>query len=885
MKFGDSLRQHSVPEWAYYNVDYDAVKHLIKECTSAGKGKAIAIPGCDNEGAANGENRLYAVLVAEHERVGLFVKSKSNEIQGRLTNVERVLRKLRSRNVSSGSDVPRPYLSGRYGKLEREAISAGEEIRALSRFVAAQRTAFRKLLKKYKKWSGSTSLEERFRTEVLGRSNSFTNMSMSETFDRWTDLLQAIRTANGSGALPGLTPLQTSKDRPSSQDTRGRVALRSSASVVRQLEEAINTVSDVNFDTAFSEVTIGDKGARAIYWIHPEQLIELQVLLLQHFRLYLTKQTIESASPFSQSPILSRRSSVSTRQEGVMERENDCGVIYVDNADDYGVRQSRSTVSESEDSLTCAAAAARWTSSLDDATIAFRAQGPSPHPGIARIRRKHLGAFLDANRDFKPWKTVGNAASMDLTTPTSTLQSMSLDEARNVLERNKRLEPLVAILCKRTRFLGLSNSSFAGQWATLDTQICYEKMSKDVLTGKDWTSNLMRNCREFPFAILRIRQEGKVAKDVIDLLDKSHLTERIRGFSLASHAIYEFWKPCAMSPPFWIPALSRDIRKVPEHVSLGRRKSSQITVIEHGQNSSASSNSENDRSGSSTAVGDSSTTSVPNTPMYERDFSRLDAIAEVKSAKKIRVDEPSLDKKSRKKGKDERRYWNEYDYPSDDDDDANAYYIYIDPNKEDKWLGQQTAELLFAKITSIFSRNKKSITDEERALSQPLTEEEEDSESTTSPSDSELEWAGNKKSFLSKIRGRKRNDYGTMNIHHNQVKRANTQLKHLILPAVETESSASTSSRLLITAICLSASVILCVLEGILATTGRKKQKGEVDAGILLGVIASLFFALVGVTSVLTARDGIGIFKWACIAIVFSVVCVADGILVGWILV
>jgi hypothetical protein len=66
------------------NVDYDAVKQLIKECTTSGKGKAIAIdiPGQGDDAAS--EKRLLKVLVAEHERVELFVKSKSNEIQGRL---------------------------------------------------------------------------------------------------------------------------------------------------------------------------------------------------------------------------------------------------------------------------------------------------------------------------------------------------------------------------------------------------------------------------------------------------------------------------------------------------------------------------------------------------------------------------------------------------------------------------------------------------------------------------------------------------------------------------------------------------------------------------------------------------------------------------------
>jgi hypothetical protein len=75
------------------------------------------------------------------------------------------------------------------------------------------------------------------------------------------------------------------------------------------------------------------------------------------------------------------------------------------------------------------------------------------------------------------------------------------------------------------------------------------------------------------------------------------------------------------------------------------------------------------------------------------------------------------------------------------------------------------------------------------------------------------------------------------------------------------------------------------VLVFTLATTGRKKQKGEVDAGVLLGVIASLFFALVGLTSVLTVSESIGVMRWAAVGIAFCVVCLADGVLVGWVLV
>jgi hypothetical protein len=71
---------------ALENVDYDAIKRLIKEYTTPGKSKAISIPGQGGEAEVDFENALYEILVEQHESIGLFVKSKSGEIDRRLGN-------------------------------------------------------------------------------------------------------------------------------------------------------------------------------------------------------------------------------------------------------------------------------------------------------------------------------------------------------------------------------------------------------------------------------------------------------------------------------------------------------------------------------------------------------------------------------------------------------------------------------------------------------------------------------------------------------------------------------------------------------------------------------------------------------------------------------
>jgi hypothetical protein len=268
--------------------------------------------------------------------------------------------------------------------------------------------------------------------------------------------------------------------------------------------------------------------------------------------------------------------------------------------------------------------------------------------------------------------------------------------------------------------------------------------------------------------------------------------------------------------------------------------------------------------------------------MRERDFNGDFMPSSARRQKKVILDESAFEKPSRRKRKEQVRYWNEYDYPSDGDD-ANAYYIYIDPDKEDKWFGKEIAVKLYARFQSLFTRSDKIVPDEERALIRPLTEDEDEGVSS-SPTNSDTDTPV-KTTFFSRKRAKL--GYGSISqgSRSHTPQRTNSRLSDLLLPPVETALSPTTSSRLLISALSLSASSILSILIFTLAATGRKKQKGEVDAGILLGVVASLFFALVGLTSVLTARESVGLVNWVIIGGVFCMVCLADGLLIGWVLV
>jgi len=66
------------------NIDYNSLKHHIKVHTTKDQATAIAIPGKQDTTLRLFEDDLYAELCRQHDRVDLFVSSKSDEIARRL---------------------------------------------------------------------------------------------------------------------------------------------------------------------------------------------------------------------------------------------------------------------------------------------------------------------------------------------------------------------------------------------------------------------------------------------------------------------------------------------------------------------------------------------------------------------------------------------------------------------------------------------------------------------------------------------------------------------------------------------------------------------------------------------------------------------------------
>ncbi|EON62900.1 hypothetical protein W97_02125 [Coniosporium apollinis CBS 100218] len=837
MKYGDTLRQRSIPEWANYNVDYDEIKLLIKEHTTPGKGKAVSIPGQGNITETQFEDNLYAVFVEEHQRVDLFVKSKSGEIERRLDHLNKQIRRLQPREpLVAPSRIPAKRLE-RYARIEEEVLRAGDDLRSLARFVSAQRLAFTKLLKKYKKWTRSDTLGSRVRQDVLNKPESFTNLDIGPLLEYYSDILEAVRAPFQAATRTaqhknGNAEPTSAKAGPGSGTRR-----ESSTTITIQIQTAVAEGTDLDFDVAFDTLPLGHSGNRALYWVHMDNLVELQVLLLQHMRL-----------------------------------------------------QSSSAISDGEDntgtSMTKAACTARWTQadalaavtiSPDQATPELRETQP------AKLKRKHLAAFLDLGRPFNVRQPSDQSPTGDDNDPPTPTGGTSVESARRWLVAHPQVEPLVEVSANRSRFIGLVNSSSNGAWATLDRNISMERSSRAKLKRTN-TTHTTDSVLGFPYAVLQIRREGDNAPKLIKLLDSSHLTERVRGFSLEAHAVWACCRPKTMQSPFWLPLLAKDIRKLPEGNTKRRRLAGSAQYSSSGGPSTSAT--EVDTSASTPMQVSSPATSVPDLP----------ATALLSASKKRRkaTFEPGVLAKDLDGAATAPapRYWSEYDHPEDGSDD-DTYVLYIDPNARSKFPGQDSLSRLFRKTRSYFRRkplessrpllSRGSSTATANSDGDDSSISDGEAASTikgrtygTMPPGSTVANVAPPTGFFNRVTGLLRSGNPSYSQHRSSAHRS-------FLPPVESSQHQEREHiKVYLSFTSLLSSLIIAIITTSLAATGRRKKVKEVDAGIVFGVVASAVFAFAGVAWCLSRRHTAGWSYSILVAVVFVGVCIADGMLLAW---
>jgi hypothetical protein len=216
----------------------------------------------------------------------------------------------------------------------------------------------------------------------------------------------------------------------------------------------------------------------------------------------------------------------------------------------------------------------------------------------------------------------------------------------------------------------------------------------------------------------------------------------------------------------------------------------------------------------------------------------------------------------------QQKYWNEYDDGSEAGDINEPYTIYIDPDAESTFPGVKTVVYVFSRLSSgvKFPIEKfktwlspPGSTDERR----PLTSESHGGYFTTHTNsfnviETDVDDDASSSDFP---------------IGYNA--------HYATFPSISDQKLMRHREKLLFrgTVASFVAAFLLLFIASLLVFTGRHHLRIEVDAGVIVGVVASLFFATLGFTIMLYRWRRLGLLHILCGTASFLADCVLSGLL------
>ena len=293
-----------------------------------------------------------------------------------------------------------------------------------------------------------------------------------------------------------------------------------------------------------------------------------------------------------------------------------------------------------------------------------------------------------------------------------------------------------------------------------------------------------------------------------------------------------------------MPGLDHDIRRLPP---LSRNSSGRVPKNKSSPeqastgNTSLSANSTGkgfSSSGRSALRGESSATSAPDA----LEASPISPFKKKRRQPKRHVDSRKLSKNLPR----QQRYWNEFDDGSEGDQ-PEAYAIYVDPEAPTQFPGAAAV----SNFCRLVAEHTKASTEKMTSWMKGTKAADREQESLingihSSPDDSDFSDNGTSEVTQTPRR------YSTFP-SHAQHTRNEAQEKHLFRSCL----------------LSFAASIILLIVAAILVTTGRQKVAAEVDLGVVIGVAASLVFAIIGLGSLLARRAHLGWVHRVIVLLVF----------------
>jgi hypothetical protein len=340
-------------------------------------------------------------------------------------------------------------------------------------------------------------LNHTFKQEISSRPDSLFQLDLGYLLDQYTDVLHELRSAFDADATP----------------TTNAECAKGQSSAAR-LSRALQEGDDLDFDLSLTAIPLGSSGNKATYWVHPDHVVEVQVLLLQHMRLYISnarRNASVNGTPH-------RRSSLAINVDPYFGNEDATGLVVLDHPEAFAIKQNSGTIGSIEEAQgtvgTKAAGQVRCCASEQAAVLVCIDTNTPAIVKTAKMERGCLRSYLDLDAKHESKKHVGqtNGSAQD-----------DIFTVQQWLTEHKSTRPIAGAVSKRTRFVGLHNTSTGGLWASLDKDVFMKSTLHKDLESDGWASAARSDANKFPHAILEVRLEGNHAMSLIHSLDRSHL--------------------------------------------------------------------------------------------------------------------------------------------------------------------------------------------------------------------------------------------------------------------------------------------------------------------------------------------------------------------------
>lgn len=255
-------------------------------------------------------------------------------------------------------------------------------------------------------------------------------------------------------------------------------------------------------------------GGRRVYWVHPDNVIEVQAVLLRFLALK-AMQTASSPSAVS-TPILSRTNSF---DQSTSPKAHEIGILIIDNPTKFLQTRAARVLSDSGPTQAARPSAqVHWCSGDKDseAVIYVPADGVNKSASSFKMKRKNVKLAVGVIHSGPALARKNSINESD----------EKLQAVRSWFSRHGDAKPLVQISAQRMRFTQAPEGSV---WATFDQQISFRPSNpdwEDELEDED-SDVTDQQRRYFPHGVLELRWEGQIPP-IVRELDASHLVRKPR---------------------------------------------------------------------------------------------------------------------------------------------------------------------------------------------------------------------------------------------------------------------------------------------------------------------------------------------------------------------